>query len=70
MKTADGTPGNDREFYELIKELPEDSRMIFLLYYGEGFKTNEIAQILDMNENTVKSRLRRGRDKLKQALCY
>ena len=44
--------------------------MIFLLYYGEEFHTSEIAQILDMNENTVKSRLRRGRDKLKQALCY
>lgn len=70
METAGAAPGNDREFYELIKELPEDSRMIFLLYYGEGFKTNEIAQILDMNENTVKSRLKRGRDKLRQALCY
>ena len=53
-----------------VKELPEDYRMIFLLYYGEGFKTNEIAQILDVNENTVKSRLRRGRDKLRQVLCY
>ena len=63
-------PENDREFYELIGELPEDYRMIFLLYYGEGFRTNEIAQILDVNENTVKSRLRRGRDKLKQVLCY
>jgi RNA polymerase sigma factor (sigma-70 family) len=63
-------PENDREFYELVKELPEDYRMIFLLYYGEGFKTNEIAQILDVNENTVKSRLRRGRDKLRQVLCY
>lgn len=63
-------PENNREFYELIKELPEDYRMIFLLYYGEGFKTNEIAQILDVNENTVKSRLRRGRDRLKQVLCY
>ena len=63
-------PENIREFYELIKELPEDYRMIFLLYYGEGFKTNEIAQILDVNENTVKSRLRRGRDRLKQVLCY
>lgn len=63
-------PENNWEFYELIKELPEDYRMIFLLYYGEGFKTNEIAQILDVNENTVKSRLRRGRDRLKQVLCY
>ena len=61
---------DDREFYELIGELPKDYRMIFLLYYGEEFRTNEIAQILDLNENTVKSRLRRGREKLKHILCY
>ncbi len=70
VETSYEMPENNREFYELIKELPEDYRMIFLLYYGEGFKTNEIAQILDVNENTVKSRLRRGRDRLKQVLCY
>ena len=69
-ETSYEMPENNREFYELIKELPEDYRMIFLLYYGEGFKTNEIAQILDVNENTVKSRLRRGKDRLKQVLCY
>lgn len=69
-ETAYEMPENDREFYELVKELPEDYRMIFLLYYGEGFKTGEIAQILEVNENTVKSRLRRGRDRLRQVLCY
>ena len=63
-------PVNDREFYRLVGELPEDYRAVFLLYYGEGFHAREIAQILDMNENTVKSKLRRGRDRLKQVLCY
>ena len=58
----------DRAFMELIRELPKEYRMIFLLYYGEGFKTREIAQILDMSENTVKSRLKRGRAKLEQVL--
>lgn len=61
---------DDREFYELLGELQEDVRMIFLLYYGEGFNIREIAQILDLNENTVKSRLQRGRKKLRQAVCY
>ncbi len=70
VETAYEMPESDREFYELIGQLPEDYRMIFLLFYGEGFRTGEIAQILDINENTVKSRLRRGRDKLKQVLCY
>lgn len=69
-QAANAIPERDLEFYELIAELPEDYRIIFLLYYGEGFHTNEIAQILDVNENTVKSKLRRGRKKLKSILCY
>lgn len=67
--TQAATPENDRGFYELLEELPENCRTIFLLYYGEGFHTKEIAQILEMNENTVKSRLKRGRKKLEQVLC-
>lgn len=63
-------PDGDRAFYELLKELPEDYRVIFVLYYGEGFRTREIAEILELNENTVKSKLRRGRKKLEQAICY
>lgn len=62
-------PDDDRGFYDLLRELPEDMRPIFLLYYGEGFRTREIAEILDLNENTVKSRLKRGRQKLKRSIC-
>lgn len=68
--TQNVAPENDRGFYELLEELPENYRTIFLLYYGEGFHTKEIAQILEMNENTVKSRLKRGRKKLEQVLCF
>ena len=59
---------SDYEFYELIRELPEKDRTIFLLYYGECFNAREIAELLGWNENTVKSRLQRGRKKLKQVL--
>lgn len=68
--TQIAAPENDRGFYELLEELPENYRTIFLLYYGEGFHTKEIAQILEINENTVKSRLKRGRKKLEQVLCF
>lgn len=61
---------NEYEFYELLRELPQNDRAIFLLYYGEGFNTREVAEILSINENTVKSRLRRGRKKLEQAISY
>jgi len=56
------------EFKELLLSLPEDSRAIFQLYYGEQFTTKEIASILNMNENTVKSRLHRGKEQLRVEL--
>lgn len=59
---------SDADFYEMLECLPEKYRSIFLLYYGQGFKTREISQILNISENTVKSRLRRGRISLKSQL--
>ena len=53
------------EFLEMLKSLPEDSRLIFQLYYGEQFTTKEIGQMLKMKESTVKSRLHRGKEKLR-----
>ena len=58
----------DVEFRELLLSLPEDSRTIFQLYYGEQFTTKEIADILDMNENTIKSKLHRGKEQLREEL--
>lgn len=59
---------SDVEFHELIRSLPEDSRIIFQLYYGEQFTTREIAEMLRMKETTVKSRLYRGRQKLREEM--
>ncbi|WP_182440628.1 MULTISPECIES: sigma-70 family RNA polymerase sigma factor [Clostridia] len=50
-----------REFLKLLNELEEQYRIVLLLYYVEGFSIKEIGAILDMNENTVKTRLSRGR---------
>lgn len=61
---------SNRGFTDLVQELPKDFRMIFVLYYGEGFCTREIAELLDISENTVKSRLRRGRMKLSDILQH
>ena len=52
------------EFYGLLNSLDEKYRLILILYYVEGFKIREIAQILDMNENTVRGRLATARKKL------
>lgn len=56
----------DCEFEELMRTLDEKYRTVLLLYYGEGFKVSEIAQMLEMEENTVKSRLSRGREKFRR----
>jgi RNA polymerase sigma-70 factor (ECF subfamily) len=48
-----------------LQQLPEAFRVVVVLREIEGFGYEEIAEILDMNVGTVKSRLTRGR----QALC-
>lgn len=58
----------DVEFRELLRSLPKESRIIFQLYFGERFTTREIAELLDMKENTVKSRLHRGKEQLRAEL--
>ena len=58
----------DLEFNDLLKTLPEDSRLIFQMYYGEQFSIGEIAQLLHMKENTVKSKIHRGREHLRSQM--
>ena len=50
----------------VILDMPARYKNVLYLYYYEGYKTDEIAEILKMNINTVKSRLKRGREILKK----
>ena len=60
-------PGHARaEFLALLDSLDEKYRTVLLLYYGEGFQTTEIARILDLKEETVKTRLKRARAGFRQ----
>lgn len=52
------------EWREAMKSLDEKYRLVVMLYYGEGFRTSEIAAILDLTESTVRTRLARAREKL------
>ena len=54
------------EFKEMLGMLNESYRIILILYYVEGFRIADIASILNVNENTVKTRLARARVQLKQ----
>ena len=51
-----------------MKQLPTQYREVIHLHYYEGYSTEEMAQILSRNPSTIRSDLRRGREKLKSVL--
>ncbi len=53
---------------EEMQELSESRRNIIYLYYYENYTVSQIAEILRMNVNTVKSGLRRAREKLRELM--
>ena len=64
-----GEQAQDMAFvWDAVKQLPEKYREVIHLFYQEGYSTLEIAKILGTNESTVRSDLKRGRDKLKEIL--
>ncbi|MBQ2974770.1 MAG: sigma-70 family RNA polymerase sigma factor [Clostridia bacterium] len=58
----------DKEVITAVKDLPEKYSSVIYLYYFEGYDIREISSILSANENTVKSRLKRGKEMLKGVL--
>lgn len=56
------------EWKQLLFGLDESSRVIIQLYYFEEFTVKEIAEILEMNPNTVMTKLDRGRKKLRREI--
>lgn len=59
----------NRGFREMIEPLKEKDRSIFTLYYVYGLKVKEIAACMEMNENTVNSRLKRGKETLRAEMA-
>lgn len=75
--TADAAEGPEAEVLRreqaetlrrLLLEMPADDREIFVRFYYYRQTVREIAQIIGMNESTVKARLSRGRAKLREKL--
>lgn len=58
----------EAEFREMIEPLKEQDRSIFTLYYVYGMKIREIASCMEMKESTVMSRLKRGREALREEM--
>ncbi len=58
---------SDRQIQECIEGLSDNHRLIFTLYYVQGLTVKEIAALLSMKENTVKTRLARGRKEFRSS---
>ncbi len=51
-----------------LARIPLDDQLALELAYFEGLSTRELATVLEIGENTVRSRLSRARDKLREVL--
>lgn len=50
----------------LIRNLKDEEKMILTLYYYSDYSTKEISKILKMNENTIRSKIVRAKEKLRK----
>jgi len=56
------------KIHQIIQTLPEQQRSIIQLRDIEGYDFEEIAELLDMNENAVRVSLSRARKKIRESL--
>ena len=61
-------PPEDLGLLQAVMSLPEKCRLTVHLFYYEELPVREIARLLGVRENTVKSQLHRGRTLLREKL--
>lgn len=59
---------DDAQVLALLCSLDEKYRAVIQLHYVEGYKINEIAEILGITQAAVKKRLQRGREALRSMM--
>lgn len=59
---------DQQEIMGAIHQLPASFREVLLLHYYQGYGITEIAEMMDLPEGTISSRLSRGRKKLESIL--
>ena len=60
--------GDKQEMMLAINKLPAMFKEVILLHYYQGYGISEIAEMMDLPEGTISSRLSRGRKKLEEVL--
>lgn len=56
------------EVSDALLKLPSKYRNVIYLYYYEGYKIDEISEILNLKPSNIKTLLSRGREKMKKLL--
>jgi len=59
---------HDEGLWEAVLQLPEEFRVVTVLFYYEDMSVAEIAQTLNIHKGTVRSRLSRARTRLRALL--
>jgi RNA polymerase sigma factor (sigma-70 family) len=59
---------NADQIYAFIAQLPPASRQVFNMYFIDGYKHREIAEMLNISEGTSKWHLNSAREKLKEMI--
>jgi RNA polymerase sigma-70 factor (ECF subfamily) len=59
---------NDRELWAVVGTLPPKYRAVIHLYYYEGYRQDEIADILGITRTAVQTRMQRARQILEKEL--
>lgn len=54
------------EYEEILNLLNGEEKVLIVLYYGQGYTTKQISEILNKNENTIKTKLRRTKEKIRK----
>ncbi|WP_080056680.1 RNA polymerase sigma factor [Spirosoma aerolatum] len=55
---------------QVMEQLPEKEQKILKLKYEQGLRIDEIAQLYNISESSVKMRLKRSREKVHQLCAY
>lgn len=65
---ADAKVFDQFELYAVLDQVASPEREILILKFFEGFRLTEIAEILQLNENTVKTKMYRALNQLRKIL--
>lgn len=67
-RVSESSSENLTGLIEIIQSMDDIYRIPLILKYIKGFSEKEIADIMELNQNTVKSRLFKGRQNLRHLL--